>query len=162
MVPTLMLKTAEARHRCITCAIHDRIPVQSGSSAVWKPEQQAELIRLLAENGAKLNQPDRGGVSPLHRAVRARSAAAVGQLLKSGAKVNSVVTKKGTTPLHLAVQSTGAGGTAGSVNLQYEIIELLLQYGADPNAKDSRGKTVFDWTTNQELLGALQTRRKQR
>ena len=135
----------------------DPRPVSCGARS---REQQAKLIELLVQNGAKPNQTDRSGVSPLHRAVRARSAAAVGQLLKSGAKADLAVAKKGTTPLHLAVQSTGAGGTAGAVDEQFEIIELLLRYGGDPGAKDSRGKTVFDWTTNDGVIAALRGRKK--
>jgi hypothetical protein len=48
--------------------------------------------------------------------------------------------KQGSTPLHLALRSTGASGTKGARTEQDEIVELLLQHGADPAAKDAKGK----------------------
>src|SRR5688500_17371647 len=54
-------------------------------SGDWNREAQAEMINLLVEHGTDMNQPDRGGATPLHRAVRARSPGAVRQLLKLGA-----------------------------------------------------------------------------
>ena len=54
--------------------------------------------------------------------------------------------KKGTTPLHLAVQNTGASnsGTPRAVEQQRQIIELLLRAGATPDDGDKNGKTVRD------------------
>jgi ankyrin repeat protein len=56
----------------------------------------------------------------------------------------------------LAVQSTGASGTAGAVSEQLEIIAMLLQYGADPAAKDARGRSAIDWAPNERISAALQ------
>jgi ankyrin repeat protein len=88
--------------------------------------------------------------------VRARSPAAVRQLLKAGARVDIRLGKLGSTPIHLAVQSTGASGTAGAVSEQLEIIEMLLQHGADPAAKDARGRSALDWAINERVSAALQ------
>lgn len=118
-------------------------------------QNQATMIRLLIHHGANLNHQDQNGASAMHRAVRARSPAAVSELLKAGASPDIRSKKNGSTPLHLAVQSTGAGGTAGAAAEQTEIINLLLQHGADPNEKDARGKTVIEWTTNQRVLALL-------
>ena len=115
------------------------------SGGVWNPEGQSELILLLVQHGAKIDHADRGGASALHRAVRARSPAAVRQLLNAGARVDARLGKQDSMPLHLAVQSTGASGTAGAVNEQLDIIEMLLQHGADPVVKDSRGRSALDW-----------------
>ena len=128
------------------------------SGGTWDPQKQAEFIDLLIERGAKVQHVDRGGASALHRAVRARSPAAVRQLLRAGARVDARLAKGGSTPLHLAVQSTGAGGTAGSLSEQLEIIEMLVQYGADPGARDGRGRSVLDWAKNERILAALRNR----
>jgi ankyrin repeat protein len=72
----------------------------------WAPQMQADLIALLVQHGAKLQQVNHGGASALHRAVRARSPAAVRQLLRAGARVDAQLKKGGSTPLRLAVQST--------------------------------------------------------
>lgn len=76
----------------------------------------------------------------------------------AGARVDARLKKNGSTPLHLAVQSTGAGGTAGAIAEQLEIIRMLLQHGADPGVKDGSGRSVIDWTKNDQIRTILQTR----
>ena len=66
---------------------------------------------------------DKSGVAPLHRAVRTRCAAAVKALLDSGADARAV-NRKGSTPMLLATQSTGRGGT-GSVAAKAQQAEIL-------------------------------------
>jgi hypothetical protein len=39
---------------------------------------------------------------------------------------------------------------------QLEIIEMLLQHGADPGARDGRGRSTLDWAKNERILAALQ------
>jgi ankyrin repeat protein len=86
---------------------------------------------------------DKSGVAALHRAVRKRSLAAVRALLDGGAKARQL-NKSGSTPLHLAVQNTGASGSgSGEAHQQQaEIIKLLLERGAKVTDKDARGKRV--------------------
>jgi Ankyrin repeats (3 copies)/Ankyrin repeats (many copies) len=129
----------------------------------WDPSSQAETIDLLIRYQADLQHADRGGVSALHRAVRARSPVAVRHLLKAGARVDGKISKRGSTPLHLAVRSTGAGGTAGAVAEQVEIIRLLLEHGADPTLPDATGKSAYDSARNasvREILLVRQTPKK--
>jgi len=145
-----------AENRRGATPLHYACDPRPNTVTAWNPKAQVEVIKLLIQSGAKPNHPDKSGVAPIHRAVRARSSPAVSQLLKLGARADLAVAKKGSTPLHLAVQSTGAGGTAGTAQEQSEIIDMLLEHGANPNAKDDRGRTVFDWTTNQQLLEILQ------
>jgi len=99
----------------------------------WNPEAQAATILLLIQAGANPNALDKTGVAPLHRAVRQRCPAAVDSLLKNGADV-LLRNKSGTTPLRLAVLTTGRGGsgTPEAKVCQQQIIELLLAAGADP------------------------------
>jgi ankyrin repeat protein len=121
----------------------------------WSREAQCAMIRLLVQHGADLDRTDRGGATPLHRAVRARSPGAVRQLLALGARPDCRLGKRGTVPLHLAVQSTGAEGTAGSMNEQLEIISLLLQSGADPTVADATGRTPREWAGSERISSAL-------
>jgi hypothetical protein len=125
-------------------------------SACWDPRGQAAVIGLLAEAGADVNALDGSGVAPLHRAVRTRSAAAVKALLANGAAPR-LPNASGSTPLHLAVQNTGRGGSgrAASRSQQLEIIELLLAHGARSSDKNGAGKSVRDCASREclELLG---------
>ncbi len=107
----------------------------------WNPKAQENMITFLIKSGANPNAVDKCSAAPLHRAVRTRSTDAVRALLAGGAEVR-VKNDNGSTPLHLAVQNTGRGGSgipASKVH-QMSIIELLLKSGADPEDKDCKGK----------------------
>jgi ankyrin repeat protein len=125
------------------------------SSPTWNPAAQRRLIELLVSAGAAVGQPDRGGVRPLHRAVRARSPAAVAALLAAGADPGVATRKAGSTPLHLAVAPTGASGTAGSGELQLQIVRMLLAAGATLADTDRNGITVAERINSQALRDAL-------
>lgn len=137
--------------------LHYACDPRPNGSAVWNPGAQAAVIRLLVERGADIDARDAGGATALHRAVRARSAAAVRQLLELGARTDRWLKRRRSSPLHLAAQSTGAGGTSGTQKEQLEIIELLLRHGADLGAMDAAGRTLLDWATSREVRESLQS-----
>jgi ankyrin repeat protein len=60
-------------------------------------------------------------------------------LLERGARVDATHGRQRTTALHLGTRSTGASGTMGARVEQQEIVALLLQYGANPRARDANG-----------------------
>jgi hypothetical protein len=125
-------------------------------SRMWNPDAQFAIVQFLIKAGADPNSEDKSGVAPLHRAVRTRCAAAVRALLVNGANAR-MRNKGGSTALHLAVQNTGRGGSGSpeARDQQTQIIGLLLDHGARPSDKDSKGKSVRDCATSswiQELL----------
>ena len=65
----------------------------------------------------------------------------------------------GSTPLHLAVAPTGAGGTAGAGELQLEIVRMLLAAGATLADEDRNGVAVADRIRSQALREALAAER---
>jgi ankyrin repeat protein len=91
----------------------------------------------------------------LHRAVRARSPAAVAALLSAAADPRAATKKVGSTALHLAVAPTGAGGTAGTDGLQIEIVRMLLAAGAAMSDVDRNGIAVVDRIQSAALRKAL-------
>jgi len=104
----------------------------------WSPDAQADTIEYLLSAGADPNAIDMDGVTPLHRAVRTRSAPAVKALLDGGANPMGR-NKRGSTPMQLAVRTTGRGGSGSALarEQQAHIIELLLERGAErPPALD--------------------------
>jgi len=114
-----------ARNRRGQEALHAAANGSPGSQR-WNPLSQAATIVVLVEAGAEPNAFDMSGVSPLHKAVRTRCAMAVRTLLDCGADP-ALANKNGSTPLLLATQNTGRGGT-GSVEAkaqQKEILEML-------------------------------------
>jgi Ankyrin repeats (3 copies)/Ankyrin repeat len=123
------------------------------------PQEQVDVITYLIEMGADPNAVDDTRVAPLHRAVRTRSEAAVRALLDGGASPRQP-NKSGSTPLHLAVQPTGRGGSGSEAarGQQTEIIRLLLERGASPTDKDARGKQVFQAATSAWIRSLLRER----
>jgi hypothetical protein len=100
-------------------------------SRTWNPRAQAATVACLVAAGADPNAIDLGGVTPLHRAVRTRCAAAVHALLDGGADVRRK-TKNGSTPMQLATWNTGRSGSGSpeSKAQQEEIVRLLEQHSA--------------------------------
>jgi ankyrin repeat protein len=85
----------------------------------------AERDRI--EAGADPNATDKSGVTPLHRAVRTRCAAAVKALVEAGADPRRK-NKSGSTPILLATQNTGRGGSGSrEAKTQQELIVQLLR-----------------------------------
>jgi len=93
----------------------------------WDPAGQADTIALLIAAGAEPDARDKGGVMPLHRAVRTRCAAAVRALLDGGADPHAV-NGRGSTPMDLAVATTGRGGSGSpEAKAQQALIVALLE-----------------------------------
>jgi hypothetical protein len=100
-------------------------------SAHWDPKAQRDTIVVLLEAGADPNAVDKGGVTPLHRAVRNRCASAVRALIEGGADVRRP-NESGSTALQLAHWTTGRNGSGSSIAKaeQKVIVRLLLENGA--------------------------------
>lgn len=97
----------------------------------WSPAAQARTISGLIHSGANPNATDKSGVTPLHRAVRTRCAAAVKALLAGGADSRRK-NGSGSSPLDLATWNTGRGGsgTPRATEQQRKILLLLREQAA--------------------------------
>jgi ankyrin repeat protein len=128
-----------AQNRRGAIPLHYACDARPRSRKTWNPSDQRSVIELLLDAGSNIEHKEKAGAAPLHRAVRARSPHAVRCLLERGARVDAPHGRLRATPLHIATHSTGASGTKGARAEQQEIVELLLQYGADPRARDAKG-----------------------
>jgi len=131
---------SNAENRRGATALHYACDARPKAGQMWNPSKQRSVIERLLDAGSDIEHKDKPGAAPLHRAVRARSPQAVRCLLERGARVDARHARQRTTPLHLATQSTGASGTKGASAEQQEIVELLLQYGANPRERDANGR----------------------
>lgn len=94
------------------------------------------MVRLLLDRGADVSAQTAEGITALHLATMENRPNVVGLLLKRGADPRVKTTThanrkaKGTTPLHLAAANCS-------------MVELLLKHGAEMEAKNADGETVF-------------------
>ncbi|XP_005808214.1 ankyrin repeat and SOCS box protein 13-like [Xiphophorus maculatus] len=93
----------------------------------------AEVVKLMITSGAKLEAFDVHFGPPLHIACVKGQVECVKVLLKAGANVNSVNFHE--TALHHAARSHIV-----------DMIELLVEFGANVYASDNLGKKPFDYT----------------
>jgi len=125
-----------------------------------------EIVSLLLEKGADCNIQDNNGTSPLMIATCENNASIVQLLLKREAKVEFQTNDEKATALHFAVDrdnskivksmlespskenfinlKEGVGKTAlyiATVKKNVELVEMLLNHGADANLSDNNGIT---------------------
>ncbi|KAJ4269840.1 hypothetical protein NW762_001509 [Fusarium torreyae] len=101
-----------------------------------------EIIQLLITKGAAVNVPDNDGKTPLWHAVNLGLEGVVKQLLDNGAFINAVDPTTGDTPMHRSLSGT----------FNRDVIELLLDRGANIGALNSRG-----WTPLFFAVGSMVT-----
>jgi ankyrin repeat protein len=125
------------------------------------------LRHALEKDAAHIHTMDSLGVTPLHHAAQQGHLKALNLLLEHGAHPNARTATKGATALHLAAENnrleiarallespqaeslnidapTGMGYTplhSAARAGRSELVELLLEHGADPNARDPAGTT---------------------
>lgn len=123
-------------------------------------------VKILVKSDIDINKKNKCGESPLHISTRRNYWGCVNALVEGGADVN-IKDNYNQTPLHIAARyneldfvemfvRNGAHVNEkdmfGSTPLHYlsryfaniEIIKLLIDYGADVNIKNSKGKTIFE------------------
>jgi tankyrase len=134
----------------------------SGICAERNPNaaDQGRRIVALLTAGADIHATDKNGVAALHHAVRFRSPMAVRALVEHGANVNQACRKSGSTPLHRAVTSTGAPGTAGKRQEAIEIIRLLIAAGADPSIANKSGRKPADYVKDDAIKSLLKSQQQ--
>jgi uncharacterized protein (TIGR03067 family) len=96
------------------------------------------VVELLLERGANVNERAFGGMTLLHLAASVGLTDAAGLLIAHGADVNAKG-DKGQTPLHMAIDEFPPGFDIDKKGT----VKLLIAKGADVNAKDRDGGTAL-------------------
>ena len=106
--------------------------------------QPIKLIKFLIRQGAYLNAQDRYGRTPLYLAAVFRALEAIALLLKYGADVDTKDILDN-TPLHRAVELDEVG------EKEETLVNLLLQYGANPYAEGEKGFRPIDVASKSDV-----------
>lgn len=91
------------------------------------------VVQVLTGKGADVHEKDNEGLTPLHYAVRDGQTSAAVALLDCGAKFDERSSGIGFTPVHMACACLSSP----------ELLELLVERGADPKAKTNDGRTCL-------------------
>ncbi|KAG8143516.1 hypothetical protein E2320_000733 [Naja naja] len=127
---------------------------------------QPSLVKLLLSHGASPMVLDRHGQSALHLACEHSSLRCLQELLKGNLVTLDLEARnfEGFTPLHLAVASlsrdmdmkSGRSPLLHAVeNNNLDMVELLLQHGANVNAQSYGGNTALHTASGRGLLDML-------
>ena len=99
-----------------------------------RKDASIEFIEVLLENGLELKQIDEDGLSAIDIAIKFKREDVIDFCVKHGMNVNDTSRPSGITPLVLA-----------SCFNDTKIVEQLLKYGAEINAKDKNGMSAKDY-----------------
>ncbi|XP_076666594.1 uncharacterized protein LOC143368117 isoform X2 [Andrena cerasifolii] len=116
-----------------------------------------QLVAVLLANGADVNAKDLEGHSVLHWATVCGEAECVRLVLASGARP-STPDLRGGSPLHYAAQCCGAAATAELAvpkKVGLKVLQTLLEFGADVNAKDEDGRQPILWAASAGSVEAV-------
>jgi len=98
-------------------------------------QERIDLCELLIQRGADVNAKDKWGATPLCYAIEKGNLDLMNILIANGVEVNTKY-PWGVTPLQFAAQFAATTGRTDAV-------ELLLEAGANINAKNDKGQTAL-------------------
>ncbi|XP_011155470.2 ankycorbin isoform X2 [Solenopsis invicta] len=116
-----------------------------------------QLVAVLLANGADVNAKDLEGHSVLHWATVCGEAECVRLILAAGARP-STPDLRGGSPLHYAAQCCGAAATAELAvpkKVGLKVLQTLLEFGANVNAKDEDGRQPILWAASAGSVEAV-------
>jgi ankyrin repeat protein len=156
-------------------------PIDKRNDLGWTPFIQSRSVsisKMLLDHGADIHATTDQGLTAIHHAADSCNLELVLFLLANGADVHSTVARQehncdfnrgptitidGKTPLHLAV----ASAHGASMGQTLEVVNVLLDHGADIEAKEGSGKTPLllaistkfynmgTWTPNEKVVNHL-------
>ncbi|PIG85595.1 hypothetical protein AARAC_007318 [Aspergillus arachidicola] len=146
--PSIMEQRDEEGNTALHCAIGKTIDLPSRVVAeVSAEDEQLEVIKLLASEGADTNARTLTGEAPLHLLANIELPELIlplaDLLIEYGAKINAV-DSDGCTSLHLAVK-----------NCQDDLVAILLYQDADTEIMNENGETALELAERLDFQGIV-------
>ena len=116
-----------------------------------------DAARVLIEGGADVDAADLDGRTVLMGASYFGDAGTVSLLIRRGANVKAVDTYR-RTALHYACEKTVLQRNVPGERSKQPVVELLLDNGAEINARDNRGYTPLQYCEDRDLKEYMRTR----
>ena len=117
--------------------------------AEWIFSGKMDKVKEAVKLDFNLDEDYRNGMTPLQIAVEGDQPEILELLLMNGANPNQLSEYNGMAALHWAVDYAVDGMTQGNREIPYpepiKCIRILLNYGADKNIKDHKGKSPLDY-----------------
>ncbi|RYF33091.1 MAG: ankyrin repeat domain-containing protein [Cytophagaceae bacterium] len=110
--------------------------------------QLREVISLLVDAGAQLEAVDKYGFTPLMNAIIESRFSGVSALLAVGANPNAIVPSGGRTAFN---QGQSVLSLSWFYHDPVDVIEALLEAGADPTLRDENGQTALEYFQGIEI-----------
>ncbi len=104
---------------------------------------RVKTVKVLIEAGADIDVEGLGYQHPLHVAARGNDPKLVSVLIKAGAEVDAKSRYSGESPFFGAL-------AYGRENAN--VVAVLLEHGADPNAVNKHGARAFTWVRSPEVV----------
>ena len=137
----LMWAAAENHPDAVRALVARGADTNARSKELSFPEYRYET------NGMAVFQLPKGGWTALMYAARQNAMGAVAALADLKVDLNATTKQEGTTALQIAV-----------INIHYDLANLLLEKGADPNVVDSTGMTALYATVDMRAPANMLTR----
>lgn len=112
----------------------------------------SQIMRLLVNAGARLEEQQHWGWTPLMRAVLEGTSDEVRALLAVGANPNKIF------PQHSLPEFTRGRSILSAAVLDPEVMKLLIEAGADVNLRDAYGQTTLEYSESVEA-GEFQSKK---
>ena len=115
--------------------LKDRDTLAMATLYGFRSKDLNSIIKMLLFYEVEIDFMDASGAAPLHECAIRNLCKPMKLLLESGANVNLPHKRNGLTALQIL---------CSSANPDVEAVRSLLEFGAQPNAKDSRGQNAYD------------------
>ncbi|CEI89389.1 hypothetical protein G6F70_005021 [Rhizopus microsporus] len=118
--------------------------------AACRNDQDEMLEDILKEGDFDINYTDGLGDTACHYAAKFGAKNCLELLVHIPSIDLNRKNKEGKTPLHLAVQYDD------DPDIALDMVDLLLNSGADPRVKDNQGSTILDHVVNEDMRDLIE------